>query len=160
MVGTTTIKRTQNGKRHGKSASTLASRFVREEMEHIGKGKHGPRSTKQAIAIGLSKARKAGVTVKPRPGTTKKAGTTTRVIKKKITVSKARPAAATKTLKKAPRTAASHRSISRQVRTSAKTRTSTARPKAVKRATTTRTVRKPVRTVKRTTRSRATAKKS
>ena len=50
----------------GKSPSTQAGEFVREEIEHIREGKHGARSTKQAIAIGLSKARRAGVQLKPR----------------------------------------------------------------------------------------------
>src|ERR1051325_8843431 len=56
-----TIKRAQRDKREGKAASTQAGEFVREEMEHIREGKHGARSTKQAIAIGLSKARRSGV---------------------------------------------------------------------------------------------------
>ncbi len=60
-----TIERARRDAREGKSASTQAGEFVREEMEHIRKGKHGARSTKQAIAIGLSKARRAGVKLKP-----------------------------------------------------------------------------------------------
>ncbi len=60
-----TLKRAQKDKREGKAPSTQAGEFVREEMEHIREGKHGARSTKQAIAIGLSKARRAGVDLKP-----------------------------------------------------------------------------------------------
>src|ERR671930_81723 len=60
-----TIERARRDKREGKSPSTQAGEFVREEMEHIRKGKHGARSTKQAIAIGLSKARQAGVDLPP-----------------------------------------------------------------------------------------------
>jgi hypothetical protein len=60
-----TIKRARQAKREGKAPSTQAGEFVRETMEHIRKGKHGARSTKQAIAIGLSKARRAGVKVPP-----------------------------------------------------------------------------------------------
>ena len=56
-----TLERAQKDKREGKAPSTQAGEFVREEMEHIREGKHGARSTKQAIAIGLSKARRAGV---------------------------------------------------------------------------------------------------
>jgi len=56
-----TLKRARRDKRQGKAASTQAGEFVREEMDHIRAGKHGARSTKQAIAIGLSKARRAGV---------------------------------------------------------------------------------------------------
>src|SRR5271168_3563950 len=60
-----TIRRAQEDAREGKSPSTQAGEFVREEMEHIRQGKHGARSTKQAIAIGLSKARRAGVDLPP-----------------------------------------------------------------------------------------------
>lgn len=60
-----TIERARRDKREGKSASTQAGEFVREEIEHVREGKHGARSTKQAIAIGLSKARRAGVKLQP-----------------------------------------------------------------------------------------------
>jgi Family of unknown function (DUF6496) len=60
-----TVERARSAKRKGKSASTQAGEFVREEMHHIREGKHGARSTKQAIAIGLSKARRAGVSLPP-----------------------------------------------------------------------------------------------
>lgn len=60
-----TLKRARQAKREGKSASTQAGEFVHEEIEHIREGKHGARSTKQAIAIGLSKARRAGVNLPP-----------------------------------------------------------------------------------------------
>ena len=56
-----TLERAREDARKGKSASTQAGEFVREEMHHVREGKHGARSTKQAIAIGLSKARRAGV---------------------------------------------------------------------------------------------------
>src|SRR5262249_48766669 len=56
-----TLERAEEDKLEGKSPSTQAGEFVHEEMEHIREGKHGARSTKQAIAIGLSKARRAGV---------------------------------------------------------------------------------------------------
>jgi hypothetical protein len=56
-----TIERAREDAREGKSPSTQAGEFVREEMHHIREGKHGASSTKQAIAIGLSKARRAGV---------------------------------------------------------------------------------------------------
>ena len=55
-----TIRRAEQDRRQGKAASTQAGEFVREEMEHIREGRHGARSSKQAIAIGLSKARRAG----------------------------------------------------------------------------------------------------
>ena len=60
-----TIRRARRDKREGKAPSTQAGEFVREEIEHIREGKHGARSAKQAIAIGLSKARRAGVNLKP-----------------------------------------------------------------------------------------------
>jgi len=56
-----TLQRARQDKRAGKAPSTQAGEFVREEIEHVREGKHGARSTKQAIAIGLSKARRAGV---------------------------------------------------------------------------------------------------
>lgn len=60
-----TIERARRDKREGKSASTQAGEFVREEIEHVREGKHGARSARQAIAIGLSKARRAGVKLEP-----------------------------------------------------------------------------------------------
>src|SRR5207247_1213786 len=60
-----TVERAKRDAREGKSPSTQAGEFVREEMDHIREGKHGARSTKQAIAIGLSKARRAGVKLAP-----------------------------------------------------------------------------------------------
>src|SRR5438105_12214035 len=65
-----TIERAREDQREGKAPSTQAGEFVREEMHHIREGKHGARSTKQAIAIGLSKARRAGVKLPaPKAGT-------------------------------------------------------------------------------------------
>src|SRR6187455_3332164 len=69
-----TLQRAARDKREGKAPSTQAGEFVREEMDHIREGKHGARSTKQAIAIGLSKARRAGVDLPPpRKGSTSEA---------------------------------------------------------------------------------------
>src|SRR5213595_3667543 len=65
MPSKTTLKRARQAARKGKRPSTQAGEFVREEMEHIRHGKHGARSSKQAIAIGLSKARRAGVDLPP-----------------------------------------------------------------------------------------------
>src|SRR5438128_12688028 len=66
-----TLERAEEDRREGKAPTTQAGEFVREEMHHIREGKHGARSTKQAIAIGLSKARRAGVPLPPpEPGTT------------------------------------------------------------------------------------------
>jgi len=60
-----TLERARQDERQGKSASTQAGEFVREEMEHVREGKHGARSPQQAIAIGLSKARRAGIKLRP-----------------------------------------------------------------------------------------------
>jgi hypothetical protein len=63
-----TIERAREDAREGKSASTQAGEFVREEIHHVREGKHGARSPQQAIAIGLSKARRAGVKLKAPQG--------------------------------------------------------------------------------------------
>src|SRR3954464_1342896 len=60
-----TTRRARSKLRHGQAPSRAAGEFVREEIDHVRRGKHGARSTKQAIAIGLSKARRAGVPLKP-----------------------------------------------------------------------------------------------
>ena len=65
MPAKTTIERAKKDLREGKSPSTAAGEFVHEEIEHVRRGKHGARSPKQAIAIGLSKARRAGVPLPP-----------------------------------------------------------------------------------------------
>jgi hypothetical protein len=66
-AGKKTLERARKAKREGKAPTTQAGAFVREEIEHVREGKHGARSTKQAIAIGLSKARRAGVKLPPPP---------------------------------------------------------------------------------------------
>lgn len=60
-----TLKRAARDRREGKAPTTQAGEFIREEMHHIREGRHGARSAKQAIAIGLSKARRAGVNLPP-----------------------------------------------------------------------------------------------
>ena len=64
-----TLKKARADKRAGKAPSTQSGEFVHEEIEHVREGKHGARSTEQAIAIGLSKARRAGVKLPPPPKT-------------------------------------------------------------------------------------------
>jgi hypothetical protein len=131
MPEKTTLKRAEQDKREGKSPSTQAGEFVREEMEHIRRGKHGARSTKQAIAIGLSKARRAGVDLKPpKKG---RASEKTRQsaerdyrkghsAKKKSSTSTKRSSARLKALKREPRSAASHSALSRQAKSAASRR--------------------------------------
>lgn len=96
-----TIKKAQKDKKEGKAPSTQAGEFVHEEMDHIRKGKHGAKNTKQAIAIGLSKARQSGVDIPSASG--KKTSTTKKSKSKKITkkkTSKKRSVAGEERLKK------------------------------------------------------------
>src|SRR4029078_9551588 len=67
-----TVKRARADKRAGKATTTQGGEFVREEIHHIREGKHGAQSTKQAIAIGLSKARRSGVKLQPPPAKAKR----------------------------------------------------------------------------------------
>lgn len=135
-----TVRRARKDARQGKSASTQAGEFVHEEMDHVRKGKHGARSTKQAIAIGLSKARRAGVKVKsPRKGsssTRKKASHDSAAGRKRTTkrVSARRSRATSRALKREGHSAASPRALSRQGHSSARRRTAGQRSAAAKRA--------------------------
>ena len=113
-----TIQRARKKAREGRSPSTQAGEFVREEMEHIRQGKHGARSTKQAIAIGLSKARKAGVALPPRPG--KNMTGTHRRPQNRPSAQRSR--AILKVLKKEPHSAASPQALSTQAYRTARQR--------------------------------------
>jgi hypothetical protein len=141
-----TIERVREDAREGKSPSTQAGEFVREEMHHVREGKHGAASTKQAIAIGLSKARRAGVKLQaPRNGnasarTTRQAE---RDYEKGQSHSRRKPAATrsratSEALKKEGHGAASHRALSRQARGAAKKRSSAARQNSAVKASRTR----------------------
>jgi hypothetical protein len=110
-----TIERAQRDKRQGKALTTQAGEFVREEIHHVREGKHGARSTKQAIAIGLSKARRAGVKLGPAPDGRKVRRSTT-------PPSPRRSRAVTKALRREPHSAASHRALARQAHRSAERR--------------------------------------
>jgi Family of unknown function (DUF6496) len=139
-----TLRRAKQDKRAGKSASTQAGEFVREEIHHVREGKHGARSAKQTIAIGLSKARRAGVKL-PAPPPSAKASTkrSAASARRRATHGQTRPSparsrAATRKLKREPRRAASHRALSRQATMAAKKRTRTARSAAAKKAARTR----------------------
>src|SRR5579884_3745224 len=123
-----TLERARKDKREGKAPSTQAGEFVREEMEHIREGKHGARSTKQAIAIGLSKARRAGVKLAPpKPGTTSEATRkkAQRDVakgsgKKTKKPSAKRSAATTRALKREGHSAASKKALSKQAKSAAR----------------------------------------
>src|SRR5436853_526136 len=113
-----TLERAEEDKREGKAPSTQAGEFVREEIEHIREGKHGARSTKQAIAIGLAKARRAGVALKPpAPGSTSartraRAASDLKAGAAPHTPSPRRSRAASRKLKGMPHSAASHQALS------------------------------------------------
>src|SRR6516162_8415968 len=123
-----TLQRAQEGAREGKSASTQAGEFVREEMHHIREGKHGARSTQQAIAIGLSKARRAGVKLRaPRRGaaSAKTVKQANRDFRKGQGHSRRRPSgkrsrAIREVLKREGHRAASRESLSQQARSTAR----------------------------------------
>jgi hypothetical protein len=146
MPEKSTIKRARRKARQGKAASTQAGEFVREEMHHIRRGKHGAKSSKQAIAIGLSKARRSGVKL-PAPRKRKSSATTRRRAKREIArgragarhqPSRTRSRARLKALRREPRRAASHRSLSRQARQAAPRRSPAERSRAAHKAARTR----------------------
>jgi hypothetical protein len=141
-----TIERARRDAREGKSASTQAGEFVREQIHHIRQGKHGARSTKQAIAIGLSEARRSGVKLaSPKKGRTSAA---TRRKAKQDTAkgqssrtrapSRRRSRATTKALQREGRSAASRRSLSRQAKQAASRRSPRERSRAARKAAQTR----------------------
>ncbi|HEX6436276.1 MAG TPA: DUF6496 domain-containing protein [Candidatus Binatia bacterium] len=117
-----TLRRARKAKQEGKAPSTQAGEFVREEIEHVRGGKHGARSTKQAIAIGLSKARREGVKLAPpatgktSPMTRKKAAADLKAARKKKVTTKKRSRASLKALRREGRRAASKKSLSRQAK--------------------------------------------
>lgn len=147
-----TIKKAQAAKRQGKSASTQAGAFVHEAIDHVRKGKHGAKNTKQAIAIGLSEARRSGVDIADKSkkktskkSTAKKATSAKKTTAKKATsttkkttarkasstkksnirapkVSAKRSKAATKRLQGEPKSTVSHAALSRHAKNAAKAR--------------------------------------
>ena len=138
-----TLERAEEDKKEGKAPSTQAGEFVREEIEHVREGKHGARSAKQAIAIGLSKARRAGVKLKPpKKGskkTRKQAARDLKKGKKKSAKKSAKRSRATsQALKREGHSAASKRALSRQARSAAKKRSAASRSRAAKKAARTR----------------------
>jgi hypothetical protein len=136
-----TIQRARRDAAQGKSASTQAGEFVREQIHHIREGKHGARSTKQAIAIGLSEARRSGVPLaapKGRGNMTKKARQDISAGKRKKRPSPTRSRATVKALKKEGRSAASHAALAKQARQAARRRGPKARSQAARKAAATR----------------------
>src|SRR5438067_9484584 len=141
-----TIERAHEDEREGLSPSTQAGEFVREEMEHIREGEHGARSPEQAIAIGLSKARRAGVKLPP-PKRGKASSRTRKQAKRDLAgvrkkrhakPSRKRSRASKRALKREGRSAASRRALSRHARSTARGRSATSRSRAAKKAARTR----------------------
>jgi hypothetical protein len=140
-----TLERAKKDKREGKAPSTQAGEFVREEIDHIREGRHGARSTEQAIAIGLSKARRAGVKLPP----PKKGATSERTRKRaerdyeagrksaKRTSTK-RAKATERALKRESRAPASRTALSKHARKVARKRSASSRSTAARKAARTR----------------------
>ena len=140
-----TMERAREDRREGKAPSTQAGEFVKEEMDHVREGKHGARSTKQAIAIGLSKARRAGVELPPPKDGTASARTRRQAARDaekgrhgSSKASAARSRATSRALKKEGHRAASKAALSRQARQAAGKRTAAARSRSAKKAAATR----------------------
>ena len=140
-----TLRRAARDKREGKAPSTQAGEFVREEMDHIREGKHGARSTKQAIAIGLSQARRAGVKLPPpkkgtasakTPTTAKRASAAGSAAKKRPSAKRSR--AVTKALRREGHGAASKSALSKQARSAASKRSAGSRSASARKAARTR----------------------
>src|SRR6187549_147845 len=132
------IERAREDEREGKSPSTQAGEFVREEMEHIREGEHGARSPEQAIAIGLSKARRAGVELPP-PKRGKKR--TKRQARRDLAKgrkggrkkpSRTRSRATKRALRREPRRSASKKALSRRAKRAAARRSASSRSAAAK----------------------------
>jgi hypothetical protein len=143
-----TVERARRDAAEGKAPSTQAGEFVREEMHHIREGKHGARNTKQAIAIGLSKARRAGVKLPP-PEKGQTPESTRRKAKQDLAKGRskrqrrsapsARRSRATESaLRKEPRRAASRTALARQARQAARARGPKSRSRAARKAARTR----------------------
>ena len=135
-----TLERAREDAAEGKSPSTQAGEFVREEIDHVREGKHGARSAKQAIAIGLSKARRAGVKLPP-PGrsktsepTRRKALQDSKAAAKPHKPSRKRSRAVLQALEREQRDSASPRALSRQAHQAAANRTEKDRSVAAKKA--------------------------
>lgn len=137
-----TLERARRDKREGKAPSTQAGEFVREEIEHVREGKHGARSTKQAIAIGLSKARRAGVDLPPPQNASEEvkeqAKRDTRKAHSGKKKSAKRSRATSKALKREGHSAASKEALSRQARSVARKRSAASRSRSAKKAAATR----------------------
>jgi hypothetical protein len=136
------LDRARKDARQGKAPSTQAGEFVHEEIEHITQGKHGARSAKQAIAIGLSKARRAGVKLPPPKEGKVSAETRAQAVRDYAKgqnasgreASPKRSRAVRVALQREGRQAASHLALSRQAHASARRRSAASRSQAAQQA--------------------------
>ena len=131
-----TLERAREDAREGKSPSTQAGEFVREEIHHVREGKHGARSPEQAIAIGLSKARRAGVKVPSKKGGSSRSAS--RATKKRGKPSAKRSRAVRGALKREGRSAGTRSSLGRHARKAARTKGPARRKAAARKAARTR----------------------
>ena len=137
-----TLERAAKDAHQGKAPTTQAGEFIREEIKHVREDKHGARSTKQLIAIGLSKARRAGVKVPPpkngnaREGQQAQAAQYYKRVQKSSgqTPSRRRSRASTAALNREGKGAASHAALARQAHTSAEQRGAANRARAARKA--------------------------
>jgi hypothetical protein len=129
-----TVRKAKEDLREGKSPTTAAGEFVHEEIEHVREGKHGARSPKQAIAIGLSKARRAGIPLKP-PAEGKTSADTRQKAERDYEKGQKNPQSSEegatkrsrsrmKAMKREPKSSASHTALSRQAKSAARKRKS------------------------------------
>lgn len=142
MPDKATIEKAKHDKAAGKSPGTQAGEFVHDEIKKVRKGKHGVRNVKQAIAIGLSEARRAGVKLPP-PKTggaalRKKAKRDTEKGKSHAPVSRTRSRARIKALKKEPTTTVSSTALAKQAHKAAMKRSAASRSASAKKAARTR----------------------
>jgi Family of unknown function (DUF6496) len=160
-----TLKKAEEDKQEGKAPTTQAGEFVREEMHHIREGKHGARSTKQAIAIGLSKARRAGVKLRPpKKGkapakTRRRAQLALKRARSKKKPSATRSRAIKRALRREGRSAASKQSLGRQARSAARKRGAQARSAAARKAVRTKGPRGRSAAARKAARTRARSKR-
>lgn len=137
-----TLERAREDEREGLSPSTQAGEFVREEMEHIREGEHGARSPEQAIAIGLSKARRAGVKLPPpkrgKASTKRQAKRDLAKGRRRKHPSRTRSRAVRGALKRESRRSASHKALSRHAKRAAHARSARSRSATARKAARTR----------------------
>jgi len=137
MPKKTTQRRVAADRRHGKSATSQAGEYIREVIDNVRKGKYGVKSAKQAIAIGLSKARKAGVAIGANPSEHKKSSQV-RHVSHESTAKRARSTLSA--LRREGKAAVSHENLSKQSHNSAIRRGAASRHAAAKKAVRTRRI--------------------